>query len=114
MNKETMLNKIKKYIAHKYECDLKELEKTGLNVIKNNKENKLKMLLFYDLILVSTSNNLYDFVSEKLANKNVYEIFEFPLAYGQSIYYVPDLKRITKQKKLIILDLNCLMVILIK
>lgn len=97
MNKDLMLNKIKKYLAEKYECDISELENKGLNVIKNNKDNKLKMLLFYDLILVSSSSNLYDLVNEKLSNKNTYEIFEFPLVYGQSIYFAPDLERITEQ-----------------
>ena len=58
------------------------------------------MLLFYDLILVSSSDNMYELVKEKLDNKNVYEIFEFPLVYGQSIYFIPDLKRITKQQEI--------------
>lgn len=100
MNKELMIEKIKRYIANKYECDISELDKKGLNVIKNNQENKIKMLLFYDLILVSSSDNMYELVKEKLDNKNVYEIFEFPLVYGQSIYFIPDLKRITKQQEI--------------
>lgn len=100
MDKRIILEKIKKYLANKYECDIKEFDKKGLNIIKNKNENKLKMLLFYDLVLVSTSNNLYNLVNEKLKNKNIYEIFEFPLAYGQSIYFVPDLKRITKQEEI--------------
>ena len=83
MNKELMLKKIKKYLADKYECDILELDKKGLNVIKNDTDNKIKMLLLYDLILVSSSKNLYDLVNEKLKNKNTYEIFEFPLVYGQ-------------------------------
>ena len=100
MTKEIMLDKIKNYLSEKYKCDISELSKKGLNIIKNNSENKIKMLLFYDLILVSTSNNFYDLVKKNLENKNVYEIFEFPLVYGQSIYFIPDLKRITKQEEL--------------
>ncbi|BFK22543.1 hypothetical protein F300043A5_08380 [Massilimicrobiota timonensis] len=100
MNKDLMLKKIKNYLADKYECDISELDKKGLNIIKNDKENKLKMLLLYDLILVSSSDNLYDLVNEKLKNKNTYEIFEFPLVYGQSIYFIPDLERITKQDEI--------------
>ena len=100
MNKELMIEKIKRYLANKYECDISELDKKGLKVIKNNQENKIKMLLFYDLILVSSSDNTYELVKEKLDNKNVYEIFEFPLVYGQSIYFIPDLKRITKQQEI--------------
>lgn len=100
MNKENMLKTVKKYLANKYNCDIKELDKTGLNIIKNNSENKLKILLFYDLILVSTSENLYELVKEKLTGKNVYEIFEFPLVYGQSIYFIPDLTRLEKQDEI--------------
>lgn len=97
MDKKIMLTKIKKYLAEKYQCDVSELDKSGLNIIINNKQNRLKMLLLYDLVLVSSSSYLYDFVSKKLNNKNIYEIFEFPLAYGQSIYFVPDIERIKNQ-----------------
>ena len=100
MNKNIILFKIKKYLANKFECDISELDKKGLNIIKNNKDYKLKMLLLYDLVLVSCSNNLYDLVKERLNGKNIYEIFEFPLAYGQSIYFVPDLERISKQDEI--------------
>ena len=97
MNKNDILEIIKKYLADKYSCNIEELEKKGLNIIKNDSENKLKILLFYDLVLVSSSENLYELVQKRLANKNVYEIFEFPLVYGQSIYFIPDLKRLKKQ-----------------
>lgn len=100
MEKGIMIGKIKKYLANKYNCDINELDKTGLNIIKNNSENRLKMLLFYDLLLVSASENLYNIVKEKLTDKNVYEIFEFPLVYGQSIYFIPDLKRLEKQNEI--------------
>lgn len=99
MNKEQILNKIKKYLSEKYECNINDLDKKGLNIIKNKEKNKLKMLLFYDLILVSSSTNIYDYVCEKLKDKNTYEIFEFPLVYGQSIYYIPNLNKISKQEE---------------
>lgn len=82
MNKENIIEKIKQYISQNYNCSVEELDKTGLNIIKNNEENKLKILLFYDLVLVSSSENLYKIVKEKLTGKNVYEIFEFPYVYG--------------------------------
>ncbi len=97
MNKETMISIIKKYLSDKFECDINELDKNGLNIIKNTSDNKIKMMLLDDLVLVSTSENYYDFLNERLEGKNVYEIFEMPYVYGQSIYYIPDLKRITKQ-----------------
>ena len=100
MNKEKIIEIIKKYLANKYNCDINDLEKTGLNIIKTNNENRLKMLLFYDLVLVSASENLYDVAKERLTGKNVYEIFELPLVYGQSIYFIPDLKRLEKQEEI--------------
>ena len=100
MNKENIIERVKQYISQNYNCSVEELNKTGLNIIKNNEENKLKILLFYDLVLVSSYENLYDMVKEKLTGKNVYEIFEFPYVYGQSIYSIPDLTRLEKQEEL--------------
>ena len=81
MNKEKIIEIIKKYLANKYNCDINDLEKTGLNIIKTNNENRLKMLLFYDLVLVSASENLYDVAKERLTGKNVYEIFELLMLF---------------------------------
>lgn len=100
MNKRNIIEKVKQYISQNYNCNVEELDKTGLNIIKNNEENKLKILLFYDLVLVSSSENLYKIVKEKLTGKNVYEIFEFPFVYGQSIYYIPDVDRLEMQDEI--------------
>lgn len=97
MDKEKIIKVIKKYLSEKFECNIADLDKKGLNIIKNKQDSKLKMLLFYDLILVSSSENMYDYVCEKLKDKNTYEVFEFPLVYGQSIFYIPNLNKITKQ-----------------
>ena len=100
MNKEQIINVIKKYLADKFECDISDLDKKGLNIVKNKQNSKLKMLLFYDLILVSSSENMYDCVCEKLKDKNTYEVFEFPLVYGQSIYFIPNLNKLSKQDEI--------------
>ena len=100
MDKEQIINVIKKYLSEKFECNISDLDKKGLNIIKNKQDSKLKMLLFYDLILVSSSENMYDYVCEKLKDKNTYEVFEFPLVYGQSIYYIPNLNKIKKQDEI--------------
>ena len=100
MNKEQIINVIKKYLQDKFECNISDLDKKGLNIVKNKQNSKLKMLLFYDLILVSSSENMYNYVCEKLKDKNTYEVFEFPLVYGQSIYFIPNLNKITKQDEI--------------
>lgn len=99
MNKEIIVNKIKQYLSKKYDCSIEVLDKTGLNIIKNY-NNKLKILLFYDLVLVSASENLYEIAKERLNGKNIYEIFEFPFVYGQSIYYIPDVDRFEMQDEI--------------
>ncbi len=101
MNKEQVINVIKKYLADKFECDNYVLDQKGLNIIRNKQKSKLKMLLFYDLILVSSSENMYNYVCEKLKDKNTYEIFEFPFVYGQSIYFIPNLNKISKQDEIV-------------
>ena len=100
MNKEQIISIIKKYLKDKFECDISDLDKKGLNIVKNNQERKIKMLLFYDLILVSSSKDIYDYVCKKLKDKNTYEVFEFPLVYGQSIYFIPNLNKLSKQDEI--------------
>ena len=38
MNKEQILNVIKKYLANKFECDISNLDKKGLNIIKKQRK----------------------------------------------------------------------------
>ena len=101
MNKEKIIGIIKNYLSDKFDCDIDVLDRSGLNIIKNEIDDyKIKMLLFYDLVLVSASENLYEIAKERLNGKNVYEIFEFPFVYGQSIYYIPDVDRFEMQDEI--------------
>lgn len=101
MNKEKIIGIIKNYLSDKFDCDIEVLDRSGLNIIKNEIDDyKVKMLLFYDLVLVSASENLYEITKERLNGKNVYEIFEFPFVYGQSIYYIPDVDRLEMQDEI--------------
>ena len=36
MNKENVIEKVKQYISKNYNCSIEELDKKGLNIIKNN------------------------------------------------------------------------------
>lgn len=101
MNKEKIIGIIKNYLSDKFDCDIEVLDRSGLNIIKNEIDDyKIKMLLFYDLVLVSASKNLYEIAKERLNGKNIYEIFEFPFVYGQSIYYIPDVDRFEMQDEI--------------
>ena len=41
MNKDQIINVIKKYLANKFECDISDLDKKGLNVVKNKQDSVL-------------------------------------------------------------------------
>lgn len=96
MNKDFINEKIKSYLANQYEFNIEELNKKGLNIIKSDKQNKIKMILFKNCYLVITPEKDYDFVYNSIKDKSKYEIFEFPYVYGQSICYAPDMERIER------------------
>ena len=92
MEKKMIESYIIDFLSIKYDCSKDIFTKDGLNIIKN-KTNNIKMLLYKNLILVSTREDKYDLVYNNLKNKSTYEIFEFPYVYGQSIYYVPNVNK---------------------
>ena len=92
MNKKIIESYIVDFLSIKYDCNKEVFSKEGLNIIKN-KTNNIKMLLYNNLILVSTREDKYEIVCNSLKNKSTYEIFEFPYVYGQSIYYVPNMEK---------------------
>lgn len=96
MNKDYMNGKIKEYLSLKLGCDTEMFNKEGMNIIKNNRSSRIKMMLINNTIIVSVPEKLYDLVRESLDGKSTYEIFEFPYVYGQSIYYVPDMEKIER------------------
>lgn len=92
MYKKMIESHIIDFLSIKYDCNKEVFSKEGLNIIKN-KTNNIKMLLYKNLILVSTREDKYEIVCNSLKNKSTYEIFEFPYVYGQSIYYVPNMEK---------------------
>lgn len=92
MNKKIIESYIVDFLSIKYDCNKEVFSKEGLNIIKN-KTNNIKMLIYNNLILVSTREDKYEIVCNSLKNKSTYEIFEFPYVYGQSIYYVPNMEK---------------------
>jgi len=56
----------------------------------------LEITALNDAIVVSTSPSILEDVRKLLDGRYREEIFELPLIYGQSIYYVPDLQQMKK------------------
>lgn len=91
-------NKVEKLLSKEYCCSLDELngKETIYSVNIHVKRPYIKILAYKNCIVVCTSKNLHLKVQDLLKNKNRDEIFECPLAYGQTIHYVPDRNCIDK------------------
>lgn len=92
MNKQDMVNIVKKYIINSnYDISEQDLNANGLVFVKNNLIKTIKVIVWYNSIIVSCSNDLYDECYNMLQGKTREEIFELPYIYGQSIYYISNL-----------------------
>ena len=100
MNKNTTLKVIKSYIAVQYNISEKELDSSGIIYVNNDKtDNSIKIISWFDKLVIFVSNNLKEFIKLQLKDKNREEIFEFPYIYGQSIYFIPDFEKVEKLKE---------------
>lgn len=96
IKKQGMYEVISKYIARSINCSVNDLKSDGTIFIKNNKEQKnyLKILSIGEANIISASEDIFLAAKKQLEGKNRDELFESNLTYGQTIYYVPDLKNI--------------------
>ncbi len=100
MNKNTTLKVIKSYIAVQYNISEKELDSSGIIYVNNDKtDNSIKIISWFDKLIIFVSHNLKEFIKLQLKDKNREEIFEFPYIYGQSIYFIPDFEKVEKLKE---------------
>ena len=94
MEKKDMINVIKNYIiSSNYNVKEDDLNSNGIVFVKNNLIKTIKIISWYNSIIVSCSHDLYEECYNLLKNKTREEIFEMPYVYGQSIYYIPDLNK---------------------
>lgn len=99
--KQDMIDVMKNYIVSSdYNITLDDLTKTGLIFKKNKLSNSIKIISWFDAIIVSCSEDLYDDCFNMLKDKNREEIFEVPFVYGQSIYYIPDINKINDVREI--------------
>lgn len=99
MKKQTEINDaIYKYIACSVDCTIEQLKSDGTYFVKNTKEKKdyIKILSVRDADIISLSEDKYEIGKQVLLGKNRDELYESTLIFGQTIHYVPDLRKMTR------------------
>lgn len=94
IRKDDIWKRMKAYAAASLGCTPDDLEQEGTVFVAKETARApfLKTAAMGKAVVVSASPELLPLVKAQVEGKSRDEIFEFPLAYGQSIYYAPDLK----------------------
>ena len=98
MNKTEMLETARRYVAAHLGCMADDLIKEGTVFISNKTAAApfLEIATMGKAVIVSASPELLPGAKKLLEGRNRDEIFECPFVYGQSIYYLPDLREIKR------------------
>ncbi len=96
---ETLLAQVKLYLAGRLNCNVDDFEKDEVVFVSNDRQNYpfLEICTMGKAVIVSASEALLPKTEMLLKDKSRDEMFECPLVYGQSIYYVPDFKLFERQ-----------------
>lgn len=99
MERNEILTISQEYLAEYLNCTVQELNKDELIFAANDKKDYpfLEICTMGQSTIVSASHSLIDKLRNLLSNKSRDEIFECPFVYGQSIYYIPDCKKLKKK-----------------
>ena len=100
MDKVKMMDTVKAFIAQHLNCTEEDLQKDGVIFVPNDRQDSpfLEISTMGRSVIVSASTEILPKVETLLKGKSRDEIFECPFVYGQSIYYVPDLKHIQRKQ----------------
>lgn len=96
MNRNVIETTAREYIARHLNCKVEDFQKAYPVFVANDDE----AYPFFEICtmgasaIVSASGGLVAKLKKLLENKNRDEIFECPFVYGQSIFYIPDTKRL--------------------
>ena len=97
MTKNEIQNIIQGYLKQEFSCTENDLIGEEVVFTKNLFKNSyIKMLTYKACTVVNISEDLYVFVKEELIGRNRDEIFEYPLVYGQTIHFIPDVRLINE------------------
>lgn len=96
---EKLFGQIRQYLSRRLNCSMADFEKDGVIFSVNDRESEpfLEICTMGKSVIVSASEKLLPKAEKLLKGKSRDEIFECPLVYGQSIYYVPDFKQFKRQ-----------------
>lgn len=98
MNKEEIRKIVKENLSKYLDCEIELFEESGVVFQTPNKLNEFQQNPFLEItsiekaVIVSASNEIINDIKPLLTEKSRDELFECPLIYGQSIYYIPDIK----------------------
>lgn len=95
MEKAFIDSTIKEYLAEQFFCSLSVLEgdNTTFTISSLSKSPYIKIMAFNKCVIINTSEAIHSKVKLALRGKSRDEIFEFPFVYGQTIHYIPDVKK---------------------
>ena len=98
MEKSFIDSTIKEYLAEQFCCHLSVLDQddTIFTINSLSKLPFIKIMAFNKCVIINTSESIHLKVKSALIGKNRDEIFEFPFVYGQTIHYIPDIKKIQR------------------
>ncbi|NEU04848.1 GNAT family N-acetyltransferase [Clostridium senegalense] len=100
MNKMQIKKIVKENLGKYLNCEQEIFEHDGVIFHKPIRLNEFQQNPFLEItniekaIIVSASYEIMDNMKTLLVGKSRDEIFECPLIYGQSIYYIPDIKKL--------------------
>lgn len=99
---------IKKYLEEKFSFNLSELDQdsTIFTINTLSKSPYIKIIAFNKYVIINTSESIHLKVKSALSGKSRDEIFEFPFVYGQTIHFIPDIKKIKDYHLLMAIHMN--------
>ncbi len=98
VDKDYVISVIRAYLAGEFFCGAGDLGCSNTMFTANTKHESpyIKIMAYGDCVVVCASPSLLCKIKTDMEGKNKDEIFEFPLIYGQTIHYVPDVARISR------------------
>lgn len=98
MNKKEAMKIVTQYLKDMFGCTDTDLSRDDIVFTVNSQmeEPYIKILAYQKCVVVNVSADMYMQVKKILSGKNRDEVFEFPLVYGQTIHYIPDVSMVNE------------------
>lgn len=98
MDKQEKREVVTQYLKDQFKCTEDDLNKDDMIFTVNSQKEQpyIKILAYRKCVVVTVSADMYGQVQKILSGKNRDEVFEFPLVYGQTIHYVPDVSLVNE------------------